>query len=68
MNELLKQEKEAIHYINTHVITPQKQVNQFGAQGLWQEVILNYLKEKALVYVGQALKHLAINHLTDLAG
>ena len=66
-NELIKQEQEAEHYIDTHVISPQKQVNEFGAQGLWQEVILSYLKNQALNYVGQALKHLAVNHLTDLA-
>ena len=66
-NELIKQEQEAEHYIDTHIIHPQKQVNEFGAQGLWQEVVLTYLKDKALVYIGQALKHLAINHLTDLA-
>jgi hypothetical protein len=65
-NELLKQEQEATHYIDTHIVHPVTS-NQFQASGIWQEVILNYLKDKALVYVGQALRHLAINYMTDLA-
>lgn len=64
--ELIKQEQQAEHYIDTHIIKP-RQSNQFQAEGLWQEVILNYLKNQALNYVGQALKHLVINHLVDLA-
>lgn len=66
MNKLLEQEQQAEHYIDTHIIHPSKN-SQFQAEGLWQEVILNYLKNQALVYVAQALRHLAINHLVDLA-
>jgi hypothetical protein len=66
MNKLLDQEQQATHYIDTHIINPVNS-DQFQTSGIWQEVILNYLKSQALVYVGQALRHLAINHLTDLA-
>jgi hypothetical protein len=66
-NELNRQEQEANHYIEKHVLEPHQQVQSFGVQGLWQEVVLNYLKEKALVYVGQALRRLAAEKLVDLA-
>lgn len=70
-NELIQQEKQAEEYANklikSHSVKPEGEEASFGVQGFWQEMVLSYLKEKALNYVGQALKHLAINHLTDLA-
>lgn len=71
MKELIKQEKEAEIYaeklIKSHGVKPQGEELSFGVQGFWQEMVLDYLKNKALVYVGQVLRHLAINHLVDLA-
>ena len=70
-NNLLEQEQEAVEYANqlikSHGVKPEGEEASFGVQGFWQEMVLSYLKEKALNYVGQALKHLAINHLVDLA-
>lgn len=70
-NKLLKQEQQAEEYANklikSHGVKPEGEEESFGIQGFWQEMVLTYLKDKALVYVGQALRHLAINHLVDLA-
>ena len=71
MNELLKQEQQAEEYANnlikSHGVKPEGEEMSFGVQGFWQEMVLTYLKDKALNYVATTLKHLAINHLVDLA-
>ena len=70
-NNLLEQEQQAEEYANqlikSHGVKPEGEELSLGVQGFWQEMVLNYLKNQALNYVGQALKHLAINHLVDLA-
>jgi len=69
--ELIKQEQQAEEYANklvkSHGVKPQGEETSFGVQGFWQEMVLNYLKDKALVYIGQTLRHLAINHLVGFA-
>jgi hypothetical protein len=63
--ELSKQEQQATEYAQ-QLIKSHGEAS-FGVQGFWQEMVLTYLKEKALNYVATTLKHLAINHLVDLA-
>lgn len=67
MKELEKQEQEAINYVEKDLIA---QHSDFQTQGIWQEVILNYLKNQALVFSGQAIIHLknqAIQWAVDLS-
>jgi hypothetical protein len=72
-NQIKQQEQAAIHYIDTHIINPyqQAQTSEISAQNyFFSEVVLNYLKNQALNYVGQALVHCrkqAINKLVDLS-
>jgi hypothetical protein len=53
------QENEAVNYINNVVIpNGEQQKEGFGIQGLWQEAVYNFLKTKALNFVGKALEEL----------
>ena len=69
--ELKKQEQLAEEYANklikSHGVKPEGEELNFGVQGFWQEMVLAYLKDKALIFVSQTLRQLAINHLVDLA-
>ncbi|CAI2193527.1 9043_t:CDS:2 [Funneliformis geosporum] len=68
--ELLKQEQQAKIYasqlIKSRSVKPEGEELSFGVQGFWQEMVLTYLKDKALNFVGTTLKELAINHLQDI--
>ena len=71
MNKILEQEQQANKYtgqiLKSHKTQAPVEELTFGAQSFWQEIVLNYLKDKALVFIGQTLKQLAINHLVDFA-
>jgi len=71
MNKILEQEQQANKYtcqiLKSHQTQAPGEELTFGAQSFWQAMVLNHLKDKALVFIGQTLKQLAINHLVDLA-
>jgi hypothetical protein len=67
-NELNKQEQEAAKYIEKEV--EPVATSDFKTEGLWQEVIFNFLKKQALIFVGKTLEHLkskGIEWAVDLA-
>ena len=59
--------KYACQILKSHKTKPEGEELTFGTQSFWQETVLNYLKDKALIFIGQTLKQLAINHLVDFA-
>lgn len=66
---IITQQQEAINYTEK-IIEQKKEQGEFGVQSFWQEAILNFLKNQALIFVGQALTHLkkqAIGWAVDLA-
>lgn len=58
------QEQEAIDYVK-NVLKPKAE--GVGAQGFWQGAALNYLKQKALDFIGTTLKQAVIEKLVDLS-
>ena len=66
--EIKTQEINATNY--TEQLIKEKQENSFGVQSFWQEAVLNFLKNQALVFCGQSLTHLrkqAIQWTIDLS-
>ena len=55
-NQIKAQEINASNY--TEQLIKEKQANSFGVQSFWQEAVLNFLKNQALVFCGQAITHL----------
>ena len=75
MNEIDIQQKIAIEELESNkfteeLISQRRKIESgevVGTEGFWQEVVLNFLREKALNFIGTTLKKLAIDYSVDFA-
>jgi len=58
---VVKQEQEAVDFINQSILTKLPKKGEFQAEGLWDglaKVLIDKLKQVAISYAGKALEHL----------